>query len=134
MQDAVGGVNALNTYRPLQLLASADYLKAFNPEQLQAMTLLSLRTHSVGFSIALIFFGCSCLALGYLSFVSGFLPKALGVLMAIAGVCYLINSYAVILSPAAAAILFPTILLPAFVGELAFALWLTVMGVKAQPD
>ena len=35
------------------------------------------------------FFGCSCVALGYLTFTSGLLPKALGVLMAIAGACYL---------------------------------------------
>jgi hypothetical protein len=48
------------------------------------MALLSLNTHSMGFAVALMFFGCSCLASGYLTLTSGFLPKALGVLMAIA--------------------------------------------------
>jgi hypothetical protein len=130
VQDAIGGLNALNTYRPLQLLTGADYLKVFSPAQLQAMALLSLKAHSIGFGIALIFFGFSCLALGYLIFASGFLPKTLGVLMAIAGACYLTNSCALILSPLLASILFPSILVPAFIGELAVALWLTVRGLN----
>ena len=132
VQDAVGGLNALNTYRPLQLLCGGDYLNAFTGQQLQAMALLSLNGHSVGFAIALMFFGCSCVALGYLIFTSGFLPKTLGFLMAMAGASYLINSTVRILSPRLASILFPAILFPAFVGELAFALWLTVKGVNVS--
>jgi Domain of unknown function (DUF4386) len=130
VQDAIGGLNALNTYKPLQLLRGANYLKVFTAEQLQAMALLSLRAQSIGFGIALIFFGFSCIALGYLVFRCGFLPPALGVLMAIAGGCYLINSAALILSPRLASMLFPAILVPAFVGELSLAAWLTVRGVK----
>jgi hypothetical protein len=132
VQDAIGGLNALNTYRPLQVLTGADYLKVFSPAQLQAMAMLSLKAHSVGFGIALIFFGFSCLALGYLIFASGFLPKTLGLLIAIAGACYLINSFVLILSPRLSSMLFPSILLPAFVGELALALWLTFRGVNMR--
>lgn len=132
VQDAIGGLNALNTYRPLQLLGDAEYLKVFSRPQLEAMALVSLNTHSVGFAVALLFFGFSCLALGYLTYTSGFLPKALGVLMAIAGACYVVNSVARILSPWLASLLFPSILIPAFIGELAFALWLTVKGVNVE--
>jgi hypothetical protein len=96
------------------------------------MALLSLRTHSVGFAVALLFFGACCVVLGYLIFKSRFFPKLLGVLLAVAGLCYLVNSLAVILSPAASSILFPAILLPAFVGELSLALWLTVKGVNVS--
>ena len=130
VQDAIGGINGLNSYRALQLLGGAGYLKVFSPEQLQAMALLSLKAHSVGFGVALIFFGFSCLALGCLIFRSGFFPKLLGILMAIAGLCYLINSFALILSPPIAGALFPWVLLPAFIGELSLALWLTVKGVN----
>jgi uncharacterized protein DUF4386 len=130
VQDAIGGLNAMNAYRPLQLLGGAAYLKVFSREQLEAMALLSLNTHSVGFGVALMFFGWSCVALGYLTFTSGFLPRALGVLMAIAGACYLANSAALILSPRLASMLFPSILVPAFIGELSFAVWLTVKGVN----
>jgi hypothetical protein len=128
-QDAIGGMNGLNTYRALQLLSGAEYLKVFSPEQLQAMALLALKAHAVGFGIALMFFGPSCIVLGYLIFKSGFLPRVLGILIMIAGACYLINSFTLILSPPLASLL---ILLPAFIGELSLALWLTVKGVRSQ--
>ena len=130
VQDAIGGVNVLNTYRPLQLLGGAGYLNVFSREQLEAMASLSLEAHSVGFAVALLFFGAYCVVLGYLIFKSGFFPTLLGVLLAVAGLCYLVNSLAVILSPTASSILFPAILIPAFVGELSLALWLTVKGIR----
>jgi len=67
--------------------------------------------------VSLLFFGCFCVIVGYLIFRSGYLPKTIGVLMQIAGVCYLTNSFALILSPAVANRLFPAILVPAFIGE-----------------
>ena|SRR2546422_3918845 len=111
-------------------LGNAEYLKAFAPEQLYAMASLSLKSHSHGFGVSLIFFGCFCLITGYLIFKSGYLPKAVGVLMGIAGLCYLTNSFALILAPAVASQLFPAILLPAFVGEASLCLWLLVKGVN----
>jgi hypothetical protein len=136
VSDAIGGLNVLNTYRPLQLLGGAAYLKTFSREQLETMALLSLNTHSVGFNVAMIFFACSCFALGYLAFTSGVFPRALGVLIAIAGVAYLTLSTAQLLSPRLASILFPSILVPASIGELSFAVWLTVKGVNTAswPD
>lgn len=50
-------------------------------------------------------------------------------LVAIAGACYLTNSAAVVLFPRLASMLFPSILVPAFIGELSFAVWLAVKGV-----
>jgi hypothetical protein len=132
VQDAIGSINVLNTYRPLQLLGDAEYLKVFPREQLQAMALLSLKTHSVGFAIALLFFGACCVILGYLIYTSRFFPKVLGTLLALAGVCYVILSLAVILSPATASLLFPLAAPVAFIGELSFALWLTVKGVDVS--
>lgn len=78
VQDAIGGINILNTYRPIQLLGDASYLDAFSPDQLRSLALLALKTHAFGFGIALLFFGPSCLALGYLVFKSGFFPRLLG--------------------------------------------------------
>jgi hypothetical protein len=131
-QDAIGAVNALNTYRPLQLLGGARYLSAFDQPQLNAMAMLSLRTHEVGFGIALLFFGVCCVVLGYLMYVSGFFPRFLGILLAIAGFCYVVNTLAEILSPALESMLLPWILLPAFIGELSVALWLAVKGIDAE--
>ena len=129
LTDGIGGLNLLNQYRVLQLLGGADYLKAFKPEQLQAMALLSIKSHSSGYAIALVFFGFGCLILGYLIYRSTFLPRILGILLGIAGLGYLINSFAMIQAPLLQGILFPWTLLPGFLAELALALWLTVKGI-----
>jgi hypothetical protein len=113
-------------------LGKAEYLKTFKPEQLDALAYLSIRSHGYGFGISLIFFGCACLVLGYLIFRSGYLPRALGVGMQIAGVCYLVNSFALVLSPKLADLLFPTILIPAFLGEASLCVWLMVKGVNVE--
>jgi len=130
VQDAIGGMNALSTYAPLQLLSGAGYLTVMSREQLQALALLSLKAHEVGFAVALLSFGVCCVILGYLIYKSGFLPKILGVLLALAGLAYFVNSLVVILAPRTAATMFPWIAPVAFVGELSFALWLTVKGIN----
>jgi hypothetical protein len=71
-QDAIGGLNALNTSRPLYLLGAAAYLTV-SSQQLEAMALLSLNAHSVGFAVAPMFSGF-IRRLGYLTFTSVFLP------------------------------------------------------------
>jgi len=128
-QTAVLVANKLNLLLPIFLLSDAEYLKAFTPEQLQALSYVSLRTHDNGFAVGLVFFGAACLVVGYLIMRSGYLPRTLGVLMQIAGVCYITNSFAVMVWPSLGAKLFPFILMPPFVAELSMALWLLVKGV-----
>ncbi len=111
-------------------LGKAEYLRAFQPEQLYALASLSVKSHSYGFGVALIFFGCVCLIDGYLIFRSDYFPKTIGVLMAIAGLSYLTNSFALILAPTFANRIFPAVLVPAFVGESSLCLWLIVKGVN----
>lgn len=127
--EAASAMYLIGTLFPL---GNAGYLKAFAPEQLYAMVSLSLRSHGYGFGVSLIFFGCFCLVIGYLIFRSGFLPKAIGILMQIAGLCYLTNSFALIVAPDFANRIFPAILLPAFVGEASFCLWLIAKGVNVE--
>ena len=73
--------------------------------------------------------GGECLILGCLIYRSGFLPKTIGVLMVIAGACYLVNSFGHIVAPQLAARLVPAILLPPFVGESSLCLWLLIKGI-----
>jgi uncharacterized protein DUF4386 len=132
VQTAVLAANKLNLLMPLFLSANAEYLQAFDPGQRQALAYLSIRAHGHGFNVGLIFFGFTCLVLGYLIFKSGYFPRILGVLMQIAGLCYLTNSFVLILAPDFEKQLFPAILLPAFVAELSLALWLLVKGVNVE--
>ena len=129
---AVEADSALQLVATLFPLGTGSYLKLLDPNQLRAMAYFSIRSHENGFGVALIFFGCVCLVDGYLIFRSGYLPRVIGVLMQIAGLCYLTNSFALILSPSLAHRLFPAVLLPAFVGEASLCLWLLVKGVNLQ--
>jgi hypothetical protein len=124
VQTAVLAANKLNLLLPLFLLGDGAYLKAFSPGQLQALAYLAIKTHGYGFGIGLIFFGVACVARGWLAAKSGYVPKPLGMLLALAGASYLVNSFALLLAPAVADMLFPFIMLPPLVGETAFALWL----------
>ena len=132
VQTASLVANKMNLMMPLFLSADVEYLKAFTPDQLHALAYVAIKAHGYGFGIGLIFFGFECLITGYLVFKSGFLPKILGVAMQIAGVCYLVNSFALILAPALQDVLFPAILLPCFFAELSFCLWLLIKGVDAS--
>jgi hypothetical protein len=127
---SVEAVASLLLLAALVPLGNAPYLAELDPRDLHALTYLFIRSHEYGFGIALIFFGAVCLIDGYLIFKSGYLPRMIGALMQIAGVCYLVNSFAVILSPPLAHALFPAILLPALVGELSLCLWLLLKGVN----
>lgn len=129
---AVESVSALHLQAVLAPLSTAEFLKASDPQPFHQLAYLSVVAHAQAFAIALAFFGVECLIIGYLVRVSGFLPKVIGTLMQLAGACYLINTFAMILSPSLASHLFPAILVPAFIGESAFCLWLLIKGVDTS--
>ncbi len=129
IQTAVLVVNKLNLLIPLFLLGDGEYLKAMDPHQLQTLSYMFIKLHGYGFGVGLIFFGMVCLIEGYLIFKSGFLPETLGLLMQLAGVCYLTNSFALLLAPSLADALFPFVLMPPLIAELSLAVWLVVKGV-----
>src|SRR6266699_6352676 len=91
---ALGALNCLFLLAPLVVLGGAQSLSAFNVEQLQALALMFLKLHAQGYNISMVLFGSYNLLIGYLIFRSTFLPRILGVLLAISGLCYLINCFA----------------------------------------
>jgi len=80
-----------------------------------------------GVNVALVFHAFYCLLIGYLSFRSNFLPRALGGLMAFGGLAWLTS-----VSTPLANRLSPYNLAAGFLGEGSLMLWLLVMGVNAQ--
>ena len=127
---AVEAVSKLFLLVVMPTLGSADYLRAFDPQQLQTLANLALKSHDIAFNIALIFFGFTCLVNGYLIFKSGYLPRLIGALMQIAGLSYLIACFAALFAPTFADLIVPAILLPPLLGESSFCLWLLVKGVN----
>jgi hypothetical protein len=125
-------VAAVGTFAALRLTGTAGYLSAVDIQRRNSLAMLAIRLQEDMFAIGLVFFAFTCLALGYLVFRSGFLPRAIGVLLFVAAGAYILNSFAHILSPPRAAQLVPGIFVPIFIAELSLALWLTVKGVNRE--
>jgi Domain of unknown function (DUF4386) len=131
-EATIGSINVIWHAAPVFLLGSTGYLKAVEPQTLQTLAYVSLRLYDYGFAIALIPFGLSCFLLGYLIFASTYLPRTLGVLMMIAGACYVINSFALVAAPGIASATFIAMFAFGFPAELGLCLWLIIMGVNVQ--
>ena len=112
---------------PLVVLGGSQYLSVFKVEQLRALALMFLELNTQAGNICVVFFGVYCLLIGYLIFRSTFLPRLLGVLMALAGLGWL-----TFLSPPLANHLSPYNLVLGFLAELALMLWLLARGVNVQ--
>ena len=93
---------------------------------------LALKCHEISFNIALLFFGDTCMVNGYLIFKSGYFPKALGVLMQVAGGCYLVACWAAPFASALASSILLAALLPCLVGALSWCLWMLVKGMGSE--
>jgi hypothetical protein len=106
--------------RSLSLLAALFSLAGCANDLLDIFHLAPYKINS------LIFFGPYCLLIGYLIFRSTFLPGILGVLMAFAGLGWLI-----FLSPLANQ-LSTYLKVLGFLAEMSLMLWLIVKGVNAQ--
>jgi hypothetical protein len=122
----IGAVSCLFELAPMAVLGGERSLKAFTAEQLQALVLTFLKLYGQAFDISFVFFGFYCLLIGYLIFRSRFLPRILGLGMALAGLCWL-----TFLWPPLAHSLSPYILAPGILGEGSLTLWLLVAGVNS---
>ncbi len=126
-QNTINAVNAWTQFAPLTLLSGSPEVAAIPHAELAALARLALTWHDVGFDIGLTFFGLALLIYGAVMFRSGFFPRFLGGLYALAGAAYLANSYAFFFAPG---LLSPALLLPCLVGEGALALWLLIVGLN----
>ena len=123
---AVFAVTELFYFSALFILGGADYLKTFSPEQLNTLALLSLRISVNGGGLFFVIGGVAYAIQGYLIFRSGFLPKVLGLLLALGGLGFVIRSFALAVAPAYASL---GLLVPTAVAGLALTAWLLVKGV-----
>lgn len=122
----IGMLNELSNLAALQLLNGADYLSVFTAQQLQALAYFFIRLHGQGLNINMIFWGLWLFPMGFLVFKSGFLPRIIGVMLVIACIGYVVQSFAVFLGYNLS-IMFIT-----GWGELMLGLWLLIKGVDVE--
>jgi len=124
---AIQAVGSLFRVAPLVVLDGSPYLNAFKLDQLQAMALMFIKLNVQATYIYLVFFGMFNLSIGYLIFKSAFLPRILGVLMALSGLGWL-----TFVSPPLANQVLPYIELLGILAEASLMLWLLVKGVNVE--
>lgn len=127
---AIFAVALTNLFSALQLFTGADYLKAFEVNQLYAQGMVSLSAFQSGWNIGLAIFGLHLLVLGYLVFKSGYASKwggiLLSILLVVAGLGYLADSIGKFLLPNYNA----SIAQFTFIGEVLLIFWLLWKGIK----
>jgi len=122
-------VNVAYELGALTFAQGGDFLSVFDKPQRDALAMVLLRLHSFQIDASLVLAGAWLFPLAMLVYRSCFLPRFLGVWLAIGGFGWLILSFAAILAPQYQNKLFG-ILQPAFCGEIALTLWLVIKGAK----
>ncbi|MDE2135742.1 MAG: DUF4386 domain-containing protein [Alphaproteobacteria bacterium] len=123
--------STLMQFGVLKLVHGAAFLKALSAPQLQAHAMLFLDLKGAGFTVFNIAFALWLFPLAWLVIKSRFIPKILGVLLLLDGICLLVwivqmglfPSYEKFIHP-----LFPVML----IAECSFALWLFIVGARTQ--
>lgn len=124
---AIGSLNLLNHYMVLELINGGF---GAGPEQIESGISFLMTAHNYGYIIAGAFFGVHCFLLGWLLFRSSLFPRVLGVLLTFSAVGYLMESFGVFLFPGNEDWLALVVGITAALGEVVFALYLVIKGVK----
>jgi hypothetical protein len=124
-------LSVANQIATLAIVQGADFLSAFDQPQRNALASFLINIDKLGVPVSEIFWGLWLLPLGLLVYRSGFLPRFLGVWLFINGIAYVIISFTGILLPQHVGIV-NTIAFPILFGELAFMVWLVIMGARPK--
>lgn len=122
---AIIGINTLNLFVVLQLAKDTDY----------AQLTLVLNAYAYGETISFVFFGFHILVLGYLIFKSDYLPRILGLLLIVAALGYIVDSFASFISSSYddnELTFLLMVAVPAVIAEFSLNLWLLFKGVNIE--
>jgi hypothetical protein len=113
-------------FTAVRLATGAEYLAALGADALQAQVMLSISAFSTTWNMGLVVFGLHLLLAGSLAFKSGYVPKWLSLLLVVAGLGYVVESFWGFLAPGTN---------PGFaqftgMGEALFIFWLLWAGIQ----
>jgi hypothetical protein len=130
MAAAIASLNTLFLFEGLQVATDPSYFAAWGAAGVNSMVMMLLDLQHYGLLIAQIFFGLWLAPLGYLAYKSGLFPKALGGVLVLGTVCYLIDLLTAFLLPELAPTVRGFIVIPCAVAEIWMVLYLLIVGVR----
>jgi hypothetical protein len=128
---AVWLFSSLCLFGSLLILNGAEAVKAFQPDQLNALAVVFFGFYKTAAFIAQVPYGVWLFPLGYLVIKSGFVPKVLGMLLIADGICQFIYVCQRLVLPDLAVIAYPCLVI-SFIAEVSLAFWLSIKAVKPQ--
>jgi hypothetical protein len=108
----------------LHLLSNGQYLTTFSMDQRRTEALLKIQSFQDTWDVSLVLFGLHLVLIGYLAYKSGYVPRILGVLLVVAGLGYLVDSFSGLLAASYSV----SVAAFTFIGEPLLMLWLLVKG------
>ena len=126
-------VGVVSDTAALMVVRGGDFLSVFDKPQRDALAVLFLKLRDHQNTAAEVLWGVWLLPLALLVYRSRFLPRFLAVWLAVCGVCYVILSLTGELLPQYQATVF-NYAQPAFLGEVAFMLWLVIKGAMPPAE
>jgi hypothetical protein len=124
-------ISSLCLFGSLVILNGPEAIKAFQPDQLNALAVFFFGLYKTGVFIAQVPYGIWLFPLGYLVLKSGFLPKILGMLLIADGICQFVYVCQRLILPDLAVIAYPCMVI-SFIAEVSLALWLAIKAVKPR--
>ena len=127
----VEAVALVYLYVPLALIENGGAAFAAL-EDAPGLIYLATRLFATGFGFSLLLFAGFCVLIGALILRSRLVPRLIGAMLIVAGICYVVNTVALIVSPGFFKLVNPTILLPILLAELSLAHWLLAKGITVE--
>jgi Domain of unknown function (DUF4386) len=130
---AVEAAALIPAYIPLELAINhpaGPALGAFTTDQIHNLANLATDLQVRGLLLSWVFYGVEELSTGFLFFRSGFIPRILGAMLALSGLCYFTHGLLSFLAPALDMRIYPYIIYPCLPGEGLSSLWLAIMGIS----
>jgi Domain of unknown function (DUF4386) len=106
----------------IRLLSNDGYRAVFGADLVNAQAMLEITAFNDIWYVGQFLFGVHLLLIGYLAYRSGYIPRLLGALLAVAGLGYAIDSLGAVLSQGN----WTDISSFTFIGEFLLALWLLI--------
>jgi hypothetical protein len=122
--------SSLCLFGSLVILNGTEAIKAFQPDQLQALAVFFFGLYT-GIVIAQVPYGVWLFPLGYLVIKSKILPKVLGMLLIADGICQFVYVCQRLILPDLVVIAYPCLMI-SFIAEVSLALWLSIKAVKPR--
>ena len=119
----------IHSYVAMQFMTDGDQPKAFDPNQIQALSVMHY-TYGLTFNVVAIFLGLGSAIFNYLFFRSGYIPKLLAGWGIFSSLLLMISQFAIIVFPEAEQVIIPACFVPIVIDEIVLGFWLLLKGAR----